>query len=171
MKTAIIGIGTNLGDRSANIQSALRSLEHLPGTKIEKVSSVYETEPWGYTQQDNFYNICVSVATELSPEALLGACLGIEAAYGRERPFKNSPRILDMDILMYEGVTKNSAELNLPHPLISDRAFVLVPLKDVLASLVFNDSDYNNAYNTCEKAAVKRLSDIKPEIKNCVQDC
>lgn len=156
MKKAYIGVGTNIGDRLQNIRNAIDALRHLPGTQVTKVSDVYETEPWGYTQQDNFLNACIEVETILSPKTLLGACLGIEAASGRERPFKNSPRILDMDLLLYEGVSMNEDELTLPHPRISERAFVLIPLKDVLETLVLDDVDFNESYNICDKNGVNR---------------
>lgn len=156
MKKAYIGIGTNIGDRLHNIKAATDALAHLPGTQVLKVSDVYETEPWGYTDQDNFYNICAEIETELSPNALLGACLGIEAAFGRERPFKNAPRILDVDLLLYEGVAMNAPELILPHPRMHERAFVLVPLKDVLETLVLDNADFNDSYNICYKKGVKK---------------
>lgn len=156
MKKAYIGIGTNIGDRLNNIKCAVEALSHLPETQITKVSDIYETEPWGYTQQDNFLNACVEVETNLSPKTLLGACLGTEAAFGRERPFKNSPRILDMDLLLYEGVVMSENELTLPHPRIGERAFVLIPLRDVLETLQLNDADFNEVYENCDKKGVNK---------------
>lgn len=157
---AYIGIGTNIGNREENIKAALTAINHLPGTEVAKVSAVYETEPWGYTQQDNFYNICAEVETALSAKAFLGACLGIEAAFGRERPFKNAPRIIDIDLLLYKGITMNEAELTVPHPRIGERAFVMVPLKDVLMNLALDDADYNDEYNKCDKSGVNKLFNI-----------
>lgn len=162
---AYIGIGTNIGDRKKNINDALSALNLLPTTKVTDVSYVYETEPWGYTEQDNFYNVCVKVETEMSPEVLLGSCLGIESAMGRERPFKNAPRIIDIDLLLYENERRNTKELMLPHPLIGERAFVMVPLKDILPGLMVKDIDYNNEYNKINKSGVNRIYDINmPEI-------
>ena len=156
MKKAYLGIGTNIGDRYNNIMNAIDSLKHLPLTNVANVSGVYETEPWGYEQQDDFLNVCVEIATELSPKTILGACLGIEAAFGRERPFKNAPRIIDIDLLMYEGVKSNDPELILPHPRIQERAFVLVPLRDILKTLRFDDVDFNDVYEKCDKNSVKK---------------
>ena len=156
MKKAYIGIGTNIGDRYNNIKNAIDALNHLPGTKVTKVSDVYETEPWGYTQQDDFLNVCAELETGFSPKVLLGACLGIEAAFGRERPFKNSPRIIDIDLLLYEGESLDEPELMLPHPRIQERAFVLIPLRDVLETLQFDAYDFNNAYENCDKNAVNK---------------
>ncbi len=157
---AYLGIGTNIGDRLNNIKNTVKALTYLPDTAATKVSSVYETEPWGYTEQAEFYNICVEVETGLSPKALLGACLGIEAAFGRERPFKNAPRIIDIDLLLYENVTITEKELTVPHPFISERAFVLVPLKEVLPELNFCGADYKKNYENIEKTGVKKVFDI-----------
>ncbi len=157
MKSAIIGIGTNIGNRELNIVGAVKSLEHLPNTEICRLSPIYETEPWGFAEQENFYNACVKIRTELSPTVLLGACLGIESAFGRERTFKNAPRTLDMDLLLYENTEMNTKELILPHPGIGERPFVLVPLKDVLPNLKFGQHDYNKNWNECDRDTVKRL--------------
>ena len=136
--------------------NAIDSLKHLPLTQVVAISDVYETEPWGYEQQDDFLNVCVEIETELSPKTILGACLGIEAAFGRERPFKNAPRIIDIDLLVYEGVKSDDPELTLPHPRIQERAFVLVPLRDILKTLNFDEVDFNNAYEKCDKNSVKK---------------
>lgn len=157
MSTAYIGIGTNIGDREKNIRDAIDAINHLPSTRAEKVSAIYETEPWGYAEQGNFYNVCVKISTELSPSALLGACLGIEAAFGRERPFKNSPRILDMDLLLYDDVHMNTPELTIPHPRMHERGFVLVPLKDVMPGLKAGDIDFNGFYDACDKTGIKKV--------------
>ncbi len=131
MKEAYLGLGTNIGDREKNLRAAIDALSHLPKTQVEAVSSVYETAPVGYLEQADFLNLCVRVLTDLSPAALLGACLGIEAAMGRERPFKNAPRVLDIDVLLFEGVRCSEEELILPHPRMGERAFVLMPLSEI----------------------------------------
>ena len=131
MKKAVIGIGTNEGDRKDNINSAVNALSLVPSLFVKRVSPLYETKPWGFTEQQNFYNCVCEVETELSPEALLGVCLGIEAGIGRVRKFKNGPRVIDLDLLVYENETRSTAELMLPHPGIGERAFVLSPLADL----------------------------------------
>lgn len=131
---AVIGIGTNLGDRLLNINEAVRALSLLPRTKVTAASHIYETEPVGLAQQPKFLNADVLVETEMSPMALLGACLGIEAAFGRVRTVKNGPRILDLDLLIFSGIKNESFELTLPHPGILHRAFVMVPLLDLYPS-------------------------------------
>lgn len=151
---AILGIGTNIGDRLDNIRSAVNALGRLPGTTVIKLSSVYETKPWGYTMQDNFYNVCVLVETSLSAHALLGACLGIEAAVGRVRTFKNAPRVLDIDLLLYENAEISSEELTVPHPFIRQRTFVLVPLHDITENDSFFSYDFSADYAACDKSEI-----------------
>lgn len=128
---SVIGFGSNIGDKGANIRAAVNSLTFVPSVKVLRVSSLYKTSPVGYKQQDFFINAAAEIETSLSPNALLGVCLGIEAAMGRERPFKNGPRIIDIDILIIEGFELKSSELYVPHPRIRERAFVLVPLKEL----------------------------------------
>ncbi len=131
MSMAVIGMGTNMGERFENITTALAALRLLPGTQLIKASHIYETMPVGNTNQAKFLNVNIAVETNMSPMALLGACLGIEAAMGRVRTFQDAPRIIDLDLLLYEGVKSESFEMTLPHPRILERAFVLVPLKDL----------------------------------------
>ncbi|MBO5796987.1 MAG: 2-amino-4-hydroxy-6-hydroxymethyldihydropteridine diphosphokinase [Clostridia bacterium] len=130
---AVLGLGGNLGDRAENLRAALDALAHLPGTAVTAVSSIYETAPVGYADQPDFYNLVAVVETELSPHALLGGCLGIEAALGRVRTFQNAPRVVDIDVLLIEGFTSDEEELTVPHPRMMERAFVLVPLKELFS--------------------------------------
>lgn len=143
---AVIGIGTNIGDRYANIEKAVESLQLVPGVKVIRKSSVYETAPWGYTDQNAFYNNVIEVESEKSPRALLGICLGIEAGMGRVREIKNGPRIVDLDLLLCEGVVSDTAELKLPHPFIGVRDFVLVPLKELFPNMNIYGFDYAENY-------------------------
>ena len=154
MNKAVIGIGTNIGDRLKNIGDALSSLEKLPGTKIIKCSRIYETEPWGYKEQQNFYNCCIFIETPFCPKALLGALLGIEAALGRVREIKNGPRIIDLDLLLYEDVKISDEELTVPHPRIKERAFVLFPLKDLFGDERFNSFDFTSALEKADKNSI-----------------
>lgn len=128
---AYLGIGTNIGDRLQNLIDTVEALNLLPLTKVIEVSNVYETEPVGYANQDDFLNIVVSVSTELNAHNLLGAALGIEAGMGRIRTIKNGPRIIDVDLLMYEKENIDSYTLTLPHPRMLERNFVLKPLLDL----------------------------------------
>lgn len=131
-RQAYIALGTNMGDRCENLNRATWAVASLPDTSVTAVSRVYETKPVGFARQDDFYNAVIRVETALSPRALLGTCLGIEAGMGRVRTRKNGPRIIDLDLLLYEGETDDSDELTLPHPRMEERAFVLSPLCDVM---------------------------------------
>ncbi len=128
---AYLGIGTNIGDRLQNLKDAIESVNLLPLTKVVEISKVYETEPVGFADQDDFLNIVISVSTELNANNLLGACLGIEAGMGRIRIIKNGPRIIDIDLLLYENEKYNTETLILPHPRMLERNFVLKPLLDL----------------------------------------
>lgn len=149
MSIAFIGIGTNMGDRALNIKNATKALKHLPETTVLAVSNIYETEPWGLKEQPNFLNGVIKVSTSLSPNALLGALLGIEAAMGRVREVKNGPRVLDLDLLIYDNVNLSSAELTLPHPYIMEREFVLKPLTELTS-----DEKYITALNNLKQGTV-----------------
>ena len=153
---AVIGIGTNIGDRKSNIEKAINALELVPDIDVTRVASIYETAPWGYTEQANFYNTVVEVETSRSPEMLLGVCLGIEAGMGREREFKNGPRIMDLDLLIYEGCESNTEYLQLPHSRIGERDFVLVPLKELYSDMNVLGFSYAKEYaNIIEKSTAK----------------
>lgn len=127
----IIGIGTNIGDKKKNIEDALSALSLVPETKLLRSTSLYETEPVGYEEQESFYNACAEVESGLSPNELLGVCLGIEAGFGRIREFKNGPRILDLDLILSESKSVNTKNLILPHPRFKERRFVLIPLLEL----------------------------------------
>lgn len=146
---AYLGIGTNIGDRMKNLQDSIDCLNLLPLTQVTEVSDVYETDPVGYENQDNFLNIVVEVETELNPHNLLGAALGVEAGLGRVRTIKNGPRIIDIDLLLYEKEVIESETLILPHPRMMERNFVLKPLLDL---------DFNNAVINREKV-IEKVSD------------
>ncbi|MCL2508579.1 MAG: 2-amino-4-hydroxy-6-hydroxymethyldihydropteridine diphosphokinase [Oscillospiraceae bacterium] len=134
MSKAVIGLGSNLGDRFAALRKAVVSLALLPQTEVVALSKVYETEPVDGPEQPNFYNAAVLIETQLSPYTVLGAGLGLEAAAGRLRTVRNGPRTLDVDLLLYENVKSESFELTLPHPRILERAYVLIPLNDLFPS-------------------------------------
>ena len=108
---AVIGIGTNMGDRYANIKTAVEAISLVPGIEVLRESSVYETDPWGYTDQQGFYNNVIEVESEKSPQALLGVCLGIEAGMGRVRQFKYGPRVIDLDLLVFECAVSDTEVL------------------------------------------------------------
>lgn len=155
---AVIGIGTNMGDRYANIKTAVEAISLVPGIKVLRESSVYETDPWGYTDQQGFYNNIIEVESEKSPQALLGVCLGIEAGMGRVRQFKYGPRVIDLDLLVFEGAVSDTEELKLPHSLIGERDFVLVPLQELFTDMNIYGFNYRKDYeNILPKSSAKKV--------------
>lgn len=129
-----LAIGTNLGDRLANLRAALHSLP--PDVELVAVSRIYETPPWGFTDQPAFLNMVIHAWTRLSPESLLSKLKQAEVQIGREPGFRWGPRLIDLDILFYDELILDSPPLVIPHKRLHERAFVLVPLADVAAEFV-----------------------------------
>ncbi|QQZ09515.1 2-amino-4-hydroxy-6-hydroxymethyldihydropteridine diphosphokinase [Heyndrickxia vini] len=127
---AYISMGSNIGDREKNLKDACASLKDN-GLELLAESSVYETDPVGYTDQGEFLNIVVKVKTELLPEQLLKKCLEIEKELGRTRDVRWGPRTIDLDILLYNNENVETEHLVIPHPRMHERAFVLVPLIEI----------------------------------------
>ena len=158
MKKAVIGIGTNIGNREENIKNAVAALSLVPDVRVLRESSVYETEPWGFTEQQSFYNCVVEVETGHSPEALLGICLGIEAGMGRIRKFRNGPRVIDLDVLVFEDYESGTDELVLPHRFIGERDFVLIPLKELFDDMNILGFSYSEEYEKIvESSSAKKI--------------
>ena len=155
---AVIGIGANIGNRAENIRTAVEALGLIPGIQVLRCASIYETDPWGYTEQQSFYNTVIEVESEKSPEMLLGACLGIEVGMGRVREFKNGPRVIDLDLLVAENYESNSPHITVPHPLIGERDFVLVPMKELYSDMNVLGFSYTKQYeNIAEKTSAKKV--------------
>ncbi len=129
MHVVYIGIGSNIGDRQENISKAISLIKEK--SKIIKISSIYETEPVGYKDQDRFLNLALMIRTESSPEELFGFLQSIERKMGRVKRIKNGPRIIDLDILFYDDEIINEENLKIPHPRLHERMFVLKPLMDI----------------------------------------
>lgn len=128
---AFVALGSNLEDPQQQVLRALTELDGLPGTRITAKSALYRTAPVGYDNQPDFINAVAEVSTTLEPFALLHALLALETAHGRERPFPNAPRVLDLDLLLYDNLELHDPELTLPHPRLHERGFVLFPLADI----------------------------------------
>ncbi len=128
---ATIGLGANLNDPAAQVEYALAELDRLPATRLIARSSLYASAPVGYVDQPDFINAVAQVETELAPRALLAALLDIEHRHGRERSFRNAPRTLDLDLLLYDGAHFHEDGLTLPHPRMCERGFVLLPLLEI----------------------------------------
>ena len=128
--TAYIGIGANLGDARANVADAIEMLRQLHDSTLAGVSCLYRTAPID-SSGDDYINAVARLQTALEPEALLQALHGIEQAHGRQRPYRNAPRTLDLDLLLYGEQVINSPTLTVPHPRLTERAFVLAPLLEL----------------------------------------
>jgi 2-amino-4-hydroxy-6-hydroxymethyldihydropteridine diphosphokinase len=135
MSRAFVALGSNLKDPQTQVSSALTALNTLPETQVVRPSSLYRTAPVGYDNQPDFINAVAEVKTSLTPLELLRALLALENQYGRERPFPNAPRVLDLDLLLYEDVHMQTAELTLPHPRMHERGFVMLPLAEIAPEL------------------------------------
>lgn len=133
-----LSLGSNLGDRLANLQTAISSLP--PQIMPEVQSSIYETEPWGYSDQPAFLNLVVKADTNLLPLDTLRYLKDIEVAMGRKETFRFGPRLIDLDILFYDDIVIDTPELTIPHPRIIERAFVLIPLAEIAPDLSHPDS-------------------------------
>lgn len=134
MARAVIALGSNLGDCAAHLDAAQSALATLPETTILAVAERYETAPVDVPapyENLTFLNSALLLETTFTPEALLTACLQIEAKAGRVRTIKNGPRPLDLDLILYEGATSDTPFLTLPHPRAHERDFVLIPLADL----------------------------------------
>jgi len=132
--TVYIALGSNLGDRPANLRAAVEAL--APEVTVLAESRVYETPPWGYEDQPAFLNMAVKGETDLEPEALLAYLKQIETQLGREKTVRWGPRLIDLDILFYDDLVIESPPLVVPHPRLHERGFVLVPLADVAPEFV-----------------------------------
>lgn len=141
--TAYVALGANLGDAAAALRAAMDALAHLPLTQVTRCSSLYRTAPLadagdtpGPAAGGDYINAVVEVQTALSAPELLRRLQALEQAAGRERPYRNAPRTLDLDLLLYGSGRIDSARLTVPHPRMAQRAFVLVPLAEIAPALV-----------------------------------
>jgi 2-amino-4-hydroxy-6-hydroxymethyldihydropteridine diphosphokinase len=137
VQLAYIGLGANLGDREANMRTALAALDERPGVRVAAVSSFRETDPVGYLDQPRFLNAAAALETELDPRALLDALLSVERGLGRTREGPRfGPRTIDLDLLLYGESRIDEPGLRVPHPRLHERAFVLEPLAELDRTLV-----------------------------------
>ena len=134
MSIVYLGLGTNLGDRKQNISKAIEAISLK--MSISRQSSLYETTAWAYTDQPNLLNQVIQVETDLSPLRLLNFLKKTEVELGRVENFRYGPRLIDIDILFYDDLIKTTSRLQIPHPRIPERAFVLVPLNEIAPGYV-----------------------------------
>jgi 2-amino-4-hydroxy-6-hydroxymethyldihydropteridine diphosphokinase len=136
MKKVFLGLGSNLDDRAENLRETKFRIEESIGSVVS-ASSVYETEPWGFVSDTDFLNMVLCVETDLSPSGLLGRILMIESQLGRiRRESQYSSRKIDIDILLYNNEIVNEAALNIPHPRMHERRFVMVPLAEIAPDMI-----------------------------------
>jgi 2-amino-4-hydroxy-6-hydroxymethyldihydropteridine diphosphokinase len=128
-----LALGTNLGDRSANLQAALEALPRM--VKIEKISPIYETLPWGFVEQPRFLNMVIEGRTSLDPRELLDGLKNLETELGRVAGPRWGPRKIDLDILFFDDLVIDLPGITIPHPHLHERVFVLVPLADIAPGL------------------------------------
>jgi 2-amino-4-hydroxy-6-hydroxymethyldihydropteridine diphosphokinase len=138
---AALGLGGNIGDPVAAFAAALRGLAQAPGVTLKRVSSVYRTAPWGKLDQPEFLNLAVLIETGLPAAELLELCLALERSQGRERRERWGPRTLDIDILTYGSEAIDRPGLEIPHPRIAERAFVLAPLAEIAPEVQIDGVD------------------------------
>jgi len=133
---AFVALGSNLQNPVVQVNLAFEALDKLPETTLLKRSSLYKTPPVGYDNQPDFINAAALLETTLEPSVLLAQLLAIETAQGRKRPFPNAPRVLDLDLLLYDDLVMNTPTLTLPHPRLHERGFVLFPLAEIAPDMM-----------------------------------
>jgi len=156
---AFIALGSNLQDPATQVSRAFEALAVLPATRLIRRSSLYRTAPVGYDNQPDFINAAAEVETDLDALSLLRALLALETSHGRERPFPNAPRVLDLDLLLYDDLTMNTPELTLPHPRMHERGFVLFPLAEIAPELeIPGQGRVGVLVLNCQDQGVERLT-------------
>ena len=157
MAKAYLGLGSNLGDKKTNVTTALEMLYKNPLIEVLKISSFYETEPIGFKEQDWFLNVVVKVETSVEPYKLLSFCQAIEDHLQRKRLIRWGPRTMDVDVLLYENFSSEDPILTIPHPRMTERAFVLVPLEEIEPDLEIKGQRIGEFLNKLEDAHIKRV--------------
>ncbi|WP_348756342.1 2-amino-4-hydroxy-6-hydroxymethyldihydropteridine diphosphokinase [uncultured Aquincola sp.] len=153
-----VGLGANLGDARATLEAALAALAALPDTRLMARSSYYRTAPVDAGGPD-YLNAVAELRSSLAPEALLDALQAIEQQHGRERPYRNAPRTLDLDLLLVGALRLDTPRLTLPHPRLHQRAFVLAPLAELAPELaIYGLGDVSTLLAACADQRIERLS-------------
>lgn len=155
---AFLGLGGNIGDPAKAMAAALRALDTGDGIDIVRVSSLYRTPPWGKADQPDFLNAVTEIRTCLSPRALLEACLATERSLKRERRERWGPRLIDLDILLYGDERIAEDGLDIPHPRMLERAFVLVPLVEIAPDLVLQTQPIADHLARLDLSGIERVS-------------
>ena len=155
---AVLGLGGNVGERRAALAAAVAALRAHPGIDVMAASPLYESAPWGVTDQQDFLNAAVRVETSLAPSALLSAILAVEVSLGRERRQKWGPRVIDIDILVYGEERIDIPGLTIPHPYLTERIFALAPLIDVMPAAKIGERPARLWLAQLERTGLKQVS-------------
>ncbi|MGB7605324.1 MAG: 2-amino-4-hydroxy-6-hydroxymethyldihydropteridine diphosphokinase [Lutisporaceae bacterium] len=157
MPKAYLGLGGNVGNRKSNINEAIRLLESHSEIRVCKRSADYETAPVGYEQQEWFLNVVVEIETTLPPYELLTLCNDVEQQLKRVRLIRWGPRTIDIDILIYEGFESKEDRLIVPHPRMTERAFVIIPLMEIAPNLHINGRDIKEIAKDLYNQKIRKL--------------
>lgn len=155
MVKAFLSLGSNMGDRLEYLSKAIDKISEIQGCNILNKSRVYETEPWGYENQEAFLNLCISIETSLSPYELLESLQTIELELDRVRKIHWGPRTIDIDILLFDDIICEDDKLTIPHPRMSERAFVLIPLYDIEKNLIIDGIKLEDLINKIDTRGIK----------------
>jgi 2-amino-4-hydroxy-6-hydroxymethyldihydropteridine diphosphokinase len=158
---AFIALGSNLENPMVQVTRAMDALGHLPHTSLSMRSSLYRTAPVGYLDQPDFINGVAEISTALSPTVLMTELLNLEKAFGRVREHLNGPRIIDLDLLLYDGEVLHESHLTLPHPRMHERAFVLVPLAEIAPQIMIPaHGTAQECLSRCDAGDVIRVEEL-----------
>lgn len=158
MAKAYLGLGSNIGDKKQHIDQAIDLLSKHQEITVVKISSYYETDPVGYLDQDVFLNIVVEINTSLEPFMLLEYCNKVEEILKRERIIRWGPRTIDIDILLYEGITLKEEKLMIPHPRMKERAFVIVPLYEIAKDVIIDNLTIDEIIKNLNTEGIRKVN-------------
>lgn len=157
MAKAYLGLGSNMGDKKQYIDDAVILLRKHEKICIKRVSSYYETPPVGYVEQDVFLNIVIEIDTGLDPYELLKYCNEIEQTLKRERIIRWGPRTIDIDILLYENYISDEEKLTIPHPRMTERSFVILPLYEIAPDIIIKGKNIKDILENLDIEDIKKL--------------
>ncbi|AOY76315.1 2-amino-4-hydroxy-6-hydroxymethyldihydropteridine diphosphokinase [Clostridium formicaceticum] len=157
MAKGYLGLGSNMGDKKEYLDQAIEQINQHPSITVKKVSSYYETDPIGYTEQDVFLNVVVEIDTSLSPYELLAYCNEIEELLKRKRIIRWGPRTIDVDVLLYENYTSDDEKLTVPHPRMWKRAFVMIPLYEIAKDITNNGEHIGEIIKNLCKEGIRKV--------------
>lgn len=160
---AFLALGSNIGDKTGHLCEAVQRLGRVAGITVQRASGIYRTPPWGNENQDWFANGVIAVETTLSPEALLQAALEVEQAMGRQRDQRWGPRLIDIDLLLHGDARRSGAQLSLPHPAMTQRAFVLVPLAEIAPALMLGGESVATHLARLDRSGIEAIGALLTE--------